>query len=182
MTAADYARQLKQLLPRGSVWLLEAGSWISQTLLAIADEYARVDGRGADLIEESDPRTASEMLDEWEVMLGLPDEDITAIPTSDEDRQVVVTQKYIAQEAMTPASYEARAIACGYEATVDDSYGTLILRSGFRSGDRCYGLGWASVFSLTVSPPAGAALSHAELEAVITRAAPAHTFVFFEYL
>lgn len=182
LDATAYASQLKQLLPRGRAWVLHASSWISKTLLAVGDELARVDGRGADIIDESDPRTATETLDEWEAMLGLPDECIETIPATDADRQVAITQKLVGVPDVTPAGFEALALACGYEATVDDSYGSLILRAGFRAGDRVYGLEWSSVFSLEVSPPAGAALSHAELECIIERAAPAHTYVFFEYL
>ncbi len=182
LSAAAYARQLKQLLPRGKVWLLDAGSWISQTLLGVSDELARVDARAEDLIEEADPRTATETLEEWEDMLGLPDEDITAIPAADADRQVAITQKLIGVPDCTPAGFEALALTCGYVATVTDGYGTLVLRSGFLCGARCYSEDWAHVFSLEVSPPAGAALTHAELEAVITRNAPSHTRVFFTYL
>ena len=68
MSAAAYADQLKQLLPRGRLWLLEADAKLRALLLAIAEELARVDARGVDLINESDPRTA----DEEGIRLRLP--------------------------------------------------------------------------------------------------------------
>src|SRR6266540_6757682 len=71
MNAEAYARQLKQLLPRGLLWKLEPTSWLSRLLLAIADELARIDARGEDLQNEWDPRTALETLPDWERILGI---------------------------------------------------------------------------------------------------------------
>jgi uncharacterized protein YmfQ (DUF2313 family) len=180
--ASAYARQLKALLPPGKLWNLAVDSVLSKVCLALGDEFARVDGRGADLIEESDPRTAYETLDDWERVLGLPDAAVTVIPTTPEARRLAITQKYIGVGGQSAAYYEQLAAACGYTVTVDDAFGSLVLRSGFRSGARCYGTDWAFVWQVNVSPPAGDALTHEELEAIIRRVSPAHTTVIFVYL
>lgn len=183
LTSDAYARMLKQLLPRGPLWFVEPGSVLSKTLLAIADELARVGERGEDLIEESDPRTATETLDDWERNLGLPDHCIEAIPATDEERRLAITQKLIKRGGQTPALYIALAAAAGYDVEITEDYGATIARSGkCRSGDRIYGEEWAHVWKVTADPPSGPALSHDELECIINRAKPAHTFVFFEFL
>ncbi len=177
-----YARMLKQLLPRGALWLLESSSLLSKLLTAIGDELTRIDSRGVDLLVEADPRTATETLEEWERMLGLPDHCIETIPSTLPERRLAVVQKLIRQGGQHAEFYVSLAAACGYTVTIDDTYGASVLRAGFRAGARCYGLLWAFSWRVDVQPPAGDALSHDELECVIRRAAPAHTTVIFEYL
>ncbi len=43
-------------------------------LTGLAEELTRIELRALDLIEESDPRSAEETIEQWEEMLGLPDE------------------------------------------------------------------------------------------------------------
>lgn len=182
MDATAYARQLKALLPTGPLWLREVGSWVHKTMLALSDELARVDARGVDLLTESDPRTADETLADWERVLGLPDTCIAEIPATTAERQVAITQKLARMGGQTPAYFVQLAAACGYTVTVNDSYGANILRAGFLAGSASYGEAWAYAWSLDVQPPAGTALSHAELECILNRAAPAHTTLVFNYL
>lgn len=177
-----YARQLKALLPPGRLWKLEPDSWLSKVLLALSGELSRVDSRGDDLLAEADPRTANETISDWERVYGLPDTAISTIPSTLDERRVAVTQKVIAIGGQRTDYFVSLAAACGYTATVSDAYAATILRSGFRSGARTVGAAWAFAWRMDVQPPTGAALSHAELEAVIRRAAPAHTTVIFNYL
>lgn len=175
------SRLLQQLLPRG-LFLLEPGSWLSRLLDAVSFEFARVEARGSYLVEESDPRTAAETLPEWERLLALPDSVVTAIPDTDEERRLAVTQKFIRQGGQSVPYYVALAAACGYTVTIDDAYGATVFRAGVRAGAATRGAPWAHAWRVDVQPPAGAALSHAELEAAIRRSAPAHTAVLFTYL
>jgi hypothetical protein len=69
MTAAAFARVLKALLPPGKIWQLD--DVIENIFLANGDELARVDARAQDLIREADPRTADELLPDFERVLGL---------------------------------------------------------------------------------------------------------------
>lgn len=183
MLATAYVRQLKALLPRGLLFFREANSGLSKLLSGIADELARVDGRATDLIEEFDPRTATETLDDWERFLGLPDEDITSIPGTDEERRLAITAKLIRRGGQTPAYFIGLAAACGYTVTISDAVAGDVFRAGTaRAGDLLYGITWVHTWVMTVAAPSGAALSHAELEAVIRRAAPSHSIVEFVYL
>jgi hypothetical protein len=71
LTAEAFARMFKALLPPGKLWRHDSDSVLSKVLLASADELERVDQRARDLIEESDPRTATELLPDYERELGL---------------------------------------------------------------------------------------------------------------
>ena len=175
-SADAYARQLRHLLPRGRLWEAPTGSLLDALLHAIGDELARVDSRGVDLLEEADPRTATETLDAWERVLAIPRQ------ATDAERRLAVTTALVQQGGQTPAYYTALAAAAGYAVTITPSFGALVLRAGFRAGDRCFGTEWAHTWEVRVSPPTGAALSHGELEAAIRATAPAHTVVLFTYL
>lgn len=148
-SAEAYARQLKQLLPRGRVWNLEPGSLTSKVLLAIGEELARVSGRAGNLLDELDPRTALELLNEYEQMLGLPDDCMTEIPISTTERRVAVAAKLAAEGGQTPEFYIALAANLGFADAVVTTFPQF--RSGHSfSGDRCYGLPWAQAWRLDV--------------------------------
>jgi uncharacterized protein YmfQ (DUF2313 family) len=57
---------LKSLLPRGRALTREVGSWIDQLLYSYAEEFARIDERADDFIEETDPATTTELIAEHE--------------------------------------------------------------------------------------------------------------------
>lgn len=183
LTADAYGRQLKQLLPRGPIWRLEPTSWISRTLLAIAEELARVDGRSDQLLEEWDPATSGELLADWERVLGLPISG-TTLPAALADRQLGVALAYVARGGQSePYFYELAALAgfvvvigdvapYVWRMTVDLAQARVaysVVDQVFRVGDSRMGDRLASI---TVP----------ELEAVVLRARPAHTQVWFLYL
>lgn len=70
----EYERALVQLLPHGYAWNLDPDGIVRQLLAGLAVEFARVEERAAALIEEADPRTTDELLEDWERVLGLPEE------------------------------------------------------------------------------------------------------------
>ena len=71
--AFDYVEQLRALFPRGKAWPEARGPVWDSLLRSLAGELQRFDGRLCDLLEESDPRTTVEALEDWERVLGLPD-------------------------------------------------------------------------------------------------------------
>jgi uncharacterized protein YmfQ (DUF2313 family) len=181
--AEAYARQLKQLLPPGKLWLLEEDSVLSAFMLGLAEEFARVDARGQALLEEADPRTSTELLAEWERVLGLPDDAVLSIPSTEEGRRLAVVTKLLATGGQSKAYFQALAAVAGYSVSIYDAFGLTVARVGrTRAGQRCVGTAWAHTWRVTVSPPTGPALTTQELERFIRRAAPAHTAVIFTYL
>lgn len=183
VTPDAVSRELKSLLPPGKAWNLEASSWITKVLLALGEELSRVYARAYDLLAESDPRTAVETLEDWERMLALPDSAILTIPTTRTDRQLAISQKLANRGGSSRDYFRALGTDCGYSVTVTDGRSSEVLRAGTgRAGDRVQGLTWAFHWTVTVSPPVGPALTHAELEAIFNRAKPAHTTIDFVYL
>lgn len=175
-----YARQLKQLLPRGRLWKLEPTSWLSKLLLGISEELARIDARGEDLLDEWDPRTATETLEDWERLLSITPAAGAALT----DRRVAVAAAYAAQGGATPAYFEALAASLGIAATVvetaDPSVWQLVVDVSESSAP------WAVVttyFRVGTSrvPDRLGDVTMAEFEEIINRAKPAHTRCLFVY-
>lgn len=197
-SAAAYAEQLGALLPRGRAWLRAPGSVMLQVLEGIAEEFARADRRVAALADEADPRTALELLPEWERVAGLPDQCLPVTGTITE-RQRRVARKISGLGGQSRAFFIELAAQLGIAITIEEF---RPFTAGMRSGSRCYSTGWRYVW-LVIVPPfseggftvtnerfragqsrAGDRLrsfSVQELECVIRRAAPAHTRVLFSY-
>lgn len=180
-----YTRQLKTLLPRGILWRLDPESWLSRLLGGIAEEFARIDDRARDLAREWNPATAVELLPDWERVLGLPD---TCIPISGSiaARQREVARKASATGGATPAYFVELAARYGFVATITENdpepYFWRMTVDMAAS---------ASTYRVTTSrfragaSRAGHRLSSwsvAQLECVINRAKPAHTYVAFAYV
>lgn len=178
-----YQHQLRQLLPRGVLWTGALKSMLNRTLASLGDELARVVARGVVLVEESDPSTATETLPEWESAWGLPDATVTEIPATSALRRLAITQKVIKTGGQHAAYYIQIAAACGYTVTVTDGFSSTVFRTGIgRTGSRLYGVEWAHYWVMTITATAPVALSHAELERIITEISPAHTVVAFVYV
>lgn len=191
--AESYAAQLKHLLPPGRLWNLEAGSWLSKVLLAVGDELRRIAGRAEQAIDEWDPRTTTEMIGEWETMLGLPDNCAGDVPTELADRRTAVVQRFASKGGQSRAFFTQLGASIGLAIEIEEY---RPLRTGFRVGDRCYSTDWAHVFmiKLPIAAVEGGAVAGSEvgsylgdhgdpaLECVFRRAAPAHSIVLFSYV
>ena len=179
MDVNAYARQLKQLLPRGSLWKLDPYSWLSKLLLGIAEEPSRIDARGEDLLDEWDPRTATETLDDWERVLG-----VTAPSAVAADRRIAITAAFIARGGSSRAYFIAVAAAMGFTVTIDEIAASTwrmnvdlssytgpwaLAESWFTSGS---GRSGDPIHTWTVT----------EFEKVFNLAKPAHTVLYFLYV
>ncbi len=192
--ATAYRAQLQALLPTGAAWTREEGAVLTKLLDAWALEYARAEARVERLLLEMDPRTAYELLPEWETALGLPDP-CTAAATTVSARQLAAWRKLVYPAGQTPAFYIALAASIGFtieihefDPDVDDYDASLasevaagrwryiwrvhVLNAGdwtyFRFGDEMGGRFRDGDSAL-------------DLECIITAAKPAHTHVIFSY-
>lgn len=110
-SAAAYARMLKMLLPPSKAWRLDPGSTLSAVFLASGDELARVDARGFDLLTESDPRTADELLPDFERVLGLES------AGTDDERRARVVALLVRRQRFRPVDFkQALALLLGQDA------------------------------------------------------------------
>lgn len=87
LSADDYAGLIEGLTPSGPAWQ-------DATLRSVwAVELARLDARIWKLFDEADPRTATELLTDWERVLGLPDECMAELPLSINERRLIAWQR-----------------------------------------------------------------------------------------
>ena len=170
-TSNDYADHLRALLPRGRAWSRDPASVLGRLLDAWAQTFARIDARAADLVRESDPRQAVELLSDWERVTSLPDPCAGLNPTQAQRRGQVVA-RLRGTGGPTPAGFEAYAEDLGFDVQV----ATLTpFRVGWsRCGDRLGGPDMATAW--LVSAPTG---DNTVLECELRALAPAHSTVLF---
>lgn len=187
--------QLVQMLPRGRAWQAQPGSALDQLLHAIGDEFARAEARLTRLLDEADPRTALEMLGDWENTVGLPDQ-CFGISENVQERQVAVAQRVTASGGQSRAYFTQLAAALGYTITIEEFRPARI---GDRIGARLYTDEWRPYWRVHVLLGVGALPNAAvarigdrigvrlrgwgslDLECIIRRHAPAHSIVLFSY-
>ena len=120
-TTQQYLELLRNLLPPGAAWPTEDDSDLTRLLSAMADELARIHRRALELLEEADPRTTFELLDDFERMLGLPDECTDVIDNIQERRDAIV-QRLTSTGGQSIAYFLGIAEAIGYEGVTIEEY------------------------------------------------------------
>lgn len=96
LAAEAYARMQALLLPPGRLWQLVPESLVYKLLLGAADELARVDERARDLLRESDPATAVELLPEYEEQFAI------SAAATEEERQTRALAATVRQQGVRP--------------------------------------------------------------------------------
>ncbi len=104
---------LSALLPPGKVWRLVGDSVLSKLFAGCADELGRLHARAVDLLNESNPSTAVEMLAEFELEL-----DIDAAVTL-EERQARLVARYVARQRYRPVDFQT-ALAALLDLDIED--------------------------------------------------------------
>jgi len=203
-----YTGLLKKLFPVGKAWenILDDNLFSGMSV-----EFARIEDRSIDLLREMDPLTSSEMLKDWESLLGLPDE-CTPEDQSLSERQSQCRQKLSNQGGQSAAYLEDVSDDLGFEGTVFSDYvpfevGRAVVGApltnnfdiSFRVGDTVGEVirnsGWRFVFQVnalaTINDPfevgndtVGDPLvvfGNPLLQCTIKRLKPAHTQAFFTY-
>lgn len=192
MSAADYLSQLQALLPQGPAWPRDADATLTQLLAALAEEFARVDLRAENLLDEADPRTTAEMLSDWERVAGLPDPCVTAAQSTQERRAALVA-KFTNLGGQSRQFYIDLAASLGYTITITEFHQFRVGESAV--GDALYGDDW--VFAWRANAPATTirefrvgestvgdplrSWGDELLECALNRLKPAHTHVLFGY-
>jgi uncharacterized protein YmfQ (DUF2313 family) len=116
----DYAEALSDLLPRGQAWPRDPDTTLMKVVRGLAQIWALVDSRAADLLErESDPRTTLELLPDWERNWGLPDPCYQS-PQTIGDRQRALVQRMTIEGAQSRAFFIEQAAYIGYTITISE--------------------------------------------------------------
>ncbi len=100
LSAEAFARMLKALLPPSKLWRLDPDSNLSKALLASGDELARIDERGRDLLEEGDPQTTTELLPDFERVLGLSSDG------TDDERRARIVSRLVRRQRFRPIDFQ----------------------------------------------------------------------------
>jgi uncharacterized protein YmfQ (DUF2313 family) len=184
----DYKQQILQLLPPGFAYTPTEGSILVKLIAGMAEELARIDARGDQVIEESDPRTTSELFQEWLTEVGIPD-DCSSLAETPEDERNQLIQKLSSQPGQSRAFYVDLAEKLGYDSRVQE-HEEFIVDDSFVE-DPLYDAYWIHSFSLILSEApvlarAGVAragdrlgtFDAAFLFCLLQKAKPAHTVAF----
>jgi len=194
MGIGEYVTLLQNAMPFGLAWARAADSFVTKLLTGIAAEFARIDARALDIIKESDPRTVTELIDEWEAFAGLPDPCVTQEQTL-EQRRVALSAKLLMQGGQSPAYFIGMAEDLGYEgATIDHQFFMMNCNddcnASLHSEDDAFF--WTlnlpsngGFFIMNCNSPCDEALASwgdEVIECRVNRYSPAHTTVNFAYL
>lgn len=190
LTTDDYLKQLQALLPQGPAWSREPDAVLTKLLTAFAEEFARVDGRIDGLLNEADPRTTSELLEDWERVAGLPDL-CTGIPETIAQRRELLVAKLTNTGGQSRQFFIDLAAKLGYDITITEF---KRFRVTSRVNEQLTNADWSYAWRVNaqqdtvrtfrvngrVSEPL-ATWGNQPLECMITRLKPAHTHVQFAY-
>lgn len=212
-TQADidrYQDLLENLLPKGRLWQPKEQPTFSKFLGSTAVEPCRVEDRVSDLLREADPRITDELLDDWERLLGLPDECSPGMQTPDQ-RRAQVTEKYTNVGGLSKEFYEFTAAQLGFPTVVVSNFVNFVvgrgtvgqplsnyfletLQVGEPIGVPLQVVGWryywhvdmpaTSVETLEVGEPIGVGLrefTNPVIECTMRKLKPAHSGIFFTF-
>lgn len=189
-SAEQYRDQLLALQPPGDALPTDPASTWAKLLLALADEFARIEARADAVLEEADPRTTYELLADWERSVGLPDSCVSGTQTTEQRRGALVA-KVARTGGISRVHLIAAAAALGYAITITE----FLPHSVDSDVDYpLYGADWAfaiqinapsvTVHYATVDSDVDAPLAwwgNDQLECTMRRNKPGGRFVLFAY-
>lgn len=120
VSAESYRAHLQALLPPGMAFPRAPGSTLTKLLDALAGELSRVDTRGWQLLDEGDPRSALELLSDWERVCGLPDACTGELATTLQERRAAVVDRLTSVGGASKGYFVALAAAMGYAIEIDE--------------------------------------------------------------
>lgn len=118
-TAEQYRDQMIAAQPPGIALPTDPSSDWALLLLALGDEFARVESRAISLLEESDPRATYELLADWERLVGLPDTCVTGELSTEQRVNSVVARLARGQGISLPRLLTAAELL-GYTITITE--------------------------------------------------------------
>jgi uncharacterized protein YmfQ (DUF2313 family) len=109
----DYCEVLPKFLPKGRAWKIRPDGMMAKLFCALGYEFSRIERRGRDVLDEADPRTTQELLEDWERVLALPGH-CQNPPTTVEGRQAAIHAKLTQLPPSSEADFLALAETLGY--------------------------------------------------------------------
>lgn len=192
LTSTNFQRLLQKLMPRGAVWSRDSDAIQPQMLGALAPTYERSTYSANNLLVDSFPATAYNLLPEWEETLGLPDPCAGESPLLS-DRQTQVVSRLTARGGNMSLSYYINfATNLGYKISIETFAPFRAGRSAAESA--CFGAQWSSTWlvnapkfainyfsAVSAAGDPLASWGSTALQCELQRLAPAHTILLFNY-
>lgn len=115
-----YSKILRRLMPQGWAWISvnDPNSITYKLLYSLSAEFCRIDERAKELINEVDPNTTFELLEDWERLLGLPDECDGTEDKSIQERRARVIQVLTTRGGQNEDFYKRLASNFGFDIDV----------------------------------------------------------------
>lgn len=115
--ASDYLGALQALMPRGRIWPRDVSSVQAKVLAGLTRVYEVQNQRANNLLVDAFPRTAAELLPEWEATLGLTSTSAGPAATV-AARQALVVARLIGSNGIAADDFAGYAALLGYSITV----------------------------------------------------------------
>jgi uncharacterized protein YmfQ (DUF2313 family) len=131
--SVEYAEQFQAHLPSGAAWPRAADSVSTELARGLTLEFGRVGERAAQLLLEMDPRTASELLPDWERITALPEPGPEGLPTTLEGRRAAVVARLLARGGDGPSVPFLTEVIAGLGYARD----TITIRRFYRQAFTC---------------------------------------------
>lgn len=176
----SYQQSLLALLPQGSAWLRDDDTALALLIKGLAEEFARIDARAQQLIDESLPSGVIELLERWEADYGLPDSCSSVVQTFDQ-RISALEQKYKLYGSQSRAFLVSLVDAYGLIANISE-YKESVFGGDF--GGYFWGTDWAFVVQFDIEIPdtiTDIDSTKSILECSIARILHAHKYPIFVY-
>ena len=191
----DYLEKLQGLLPLGDAWPRDPEAVLTKLLRAWAEAFRSADERGDDLLQEADPRSALELLTDWERAAGLPNPCLTIADTLQE-RRIVLVSRLTEIGGQSREFFAGLAASIGYDGISIEEFRPFICALG-RCGDSLGGTpgvrfywrvavpGPRTTLFLSGASRCGDRLAEfdraSDLECLLERLKPAQTRLIFAY-
>lgn len=161
-----------------------AGSLFGRILSCFAEELARVSADVTQLYNESVPGLSTQMLEDWERVLGTRTGCAADLEYTLAERRELVHKKFFGEYTTATVAYlESLAEPLGFTVTITElsRYGSSCVCGVARTGaNRVGGQGAYSVLTITVH--AGGSGDEDQLQCVINKHKPAHTTAVWVFL
>ena len=176
----DYTHALQGLMPTGPAWPRRQDAVQTAVLRALAHSYQQSDEDALALLAGGFPATATMLLPEWELTLGLPGPCMQGHEEDEGQRQRAVLSKWVATGGLSRDYFIAVAKALGFTITITEY---RPLRAGMSGAGQPLNHGdWQFTWGVTVVSPKITVANYTDYQQLVctlTQASPSETLVIF---
>ncbi len=177
-SSEDYLRLFQSLLPTGKIWNRTPDSTLTKLLYGLADEFARIEQRSFDLVDESIPSQVDELLEDYENDYGLNQEKLELGKTTAQ-RVADLLAKFTEYGGTHKEYFEDIATELGYTITLE--YFTPFWAGVGVAGDAIGPLVNMFYWKVLIAIEADINYNTERLMSEISKYKPAHTLVLFDW-